>query len=106
MAWLLLLAAGVIEVAWALSLKPTNGFTRLWPTVVSIVLMFGAVYLLTLAVRDLPTGTAYAVFTSIGAIGTVVFGMVVSKDPVTLGRIIPIVLILAGVISLRLFGES
>jgi quaternary ammonium compound-resistance protein SugE len=106
MAWLLLLAAGVIEVAWALSLKPTNGFTRLWPTVISIVLMFAAVYLLTLAVRDLPTGTAYAVFTGIGAVGTVVFGMIVAKDPVTLGRIIPILLILTGVVSLRFFGES
>lgn len=107
MSWLLLIAAGVVEVAWALSLKPTQGFTRVGPTVVSLVFMMGAVYLLTLAVRSLPIGTAYAVFTGIGAVGTVLFGIIVAGDPPTLGRLGPIALIVTGIILLRIFaGEA
>lgn len=104
MAWILLLAAGVIEVAWALSLEPTHGFTRLWPSVVSLALMAGAAFLLTLAVRDLPTGTAYAVFTGMGAVGAVLFGIVLRGDPPTPGRLGPLAVIVAGVVLLRLFG--
>jgi quaternary ammonium compound-resistance protein SugE len=106
MTWLLLFAAGIVEISWALSLKPTNGFTRLWPTVLSIILMFGAVYLLTLAMRSLPVGTAYAVFTGIGSVGTVLFGILVAHDPPTLTRLGPIALILTGVVLLRLFAET
>lgn len=107
MSWLLLIAAGVVEVAWALSLKPTQGFTRFAPTVVSLILMMGAVYLLTLAVRGLPIGTAYAVFTGIGAVGTVLIGIVVAGDPPTLGRLGPIALIVTGIVLLRIFaGET
>ncbi|ALG15449.1 DMT family transporter [Kibdelosporangium phytohabitans] len=106
MAWLVLLAAGVVEVAWALSLKPTEGFTRLGPTVLSLVLMCAAVYLLTVAVRTLPIGTAYAVFTGIGAAGTVVVGILVSGDPPTFARIGPIVLIVSGVVLLRVLAEG
>lgn len=105
MAWLLLLAAGIVEVAWALSLKPTQGFTKLWPTVVAPVLMCAAVYLLTLAVRTLPIGSAYAVFTGIGAAGTVTVGILVAGDPPTLSRLGPITLILSGVVLLHLFAE-
>jgi quaternary ammonium compound-resistance protein SugE len=106
MTWLLLLAAGTVEVAWALSLKPTDGFTRPWPTVLSAALMLAAVYLLTLAMRGLPVGTAYAVFTGIGSVGTVTFGILVAGDPPTLARLGPIALILAGVVLLRLFAEG
>ena len=105
MTWLLLVVAGFVEITWALSLKPTNGFTRLWPTVLSIVLMFAAVYLLALAMRSLPVGTAYAVFTGIGSVGTVLFGIIVAGDPPSPTRLGPIALILTGIILLRLFSD-
>ena len=106
MAWLFLLAAGCVEVAWALSIEPTKGFTRFWPTVLCFVLGVGAVYLLTFALRTLPIGTAYAVFTGIGAVGTVVLGILVSGDPATPGRLISISLVVVGVVSLRLFSGA
>jgi quaternary ammonium compound-resistance protein SugE len=99
--WWWLLAAGVVEIAWAMSIKPTEGFTRLWPTVLSVVLMGLAAFLLSVAVRDLPTGTAYAVFTGIGAVGAVALGIVVNRDPVTAGRIAALVLISSGVVLAR-----
>ncbi|MBV8933897.1 MAG: multidrug efflux SMR transporter [Kutzneria sp.] len=105
MPWLLLVGAGLFEVAWALSLKPTDGFTRLWPTALSMALLLAAVFLLTIAVRTLPIGTAYAVFTGIGAVGTVTVGIVVAGDPPTLNRLGPIALIVSGVVLLRLFAE-
>ncbi|MEV3934498.1 multidrug efflux SMR transporter [Glycomyces sp. NPDC049804] len=101
MSWWWLLAAGVVEIAWAMSIKPTEGFTRLWPTVLSVVLMGLAAFLLSVAVRDLPTGTAYAVFTGIGAVGAVVLGIIVNRDPVTAGRIAALVLISSGVVLAR-----
>lgn len=101
MSWWWLLAAGVVEIAWAMSIKPTEGFTRLWPTVLSVALMGLAAFLLSTAVRDLPTGTAYAVFTGIGAVGAVVLGIVVNRDPVTAGRIAALVLISSGVVLAR-----
>lgn len=104
MAWIFLLAAGCVEAVWALSIEPTKGFTRLWPTVLCAALGVSSVYLLTYALRALPIGTAYAVFTSIGVVGTVLPGIVIFHDPATAGRLIPIALIVAGVVSLRLFG--
>ena len=106
MAWLFLLAAGCVEVAWALSIEPTKGFTRFWPTVLCFVLGVGAVYLLTFALRTLPIGTAYAVFTGIGAVGTVALGILVFGDPASAGRLVPIALIVVGVVSLRLFSGA
>lgn len=106
MAWIFLLAAGCVEVAWALSIEPTHGFTRPGPTVRCALLGVASVYLLTLALRSLPIGTAYAVFTGIGAIGAVLFGILISGDPATAGRLIPIALIVAGVVGLRLFGGA
>ena len=104
MSWIFLLVAGLVEVAWALSIEPTDGFTRSLPTIRCAILGVFSVYLLTLALRDLPIGTAYAVFTGIGAIGTVLLGILLSNDPATPGRLIPIALIISGVIGLRLFG--
>ena len=104
MAWLFLLAAGCVEVAWILSIEPTNGFTQLWPTLRCAALGASSVYLLTFALRTLPIGTAYAVFTSIGAVGTVLLGILVFNDSATAGRLIPIALIVIGVVTLRLFG--
>ncbi|WP_419993361.1 DMT family transporter [Streptomyces boninensis] len=102
MAWLTLLAAGIVEVVWAQSIKPTNGFTRLWPTVVSILLGGAAVYLLARAMRDLPVGTAYAVFTGIGTIGAIALGVLIQHDPLSYGRIGALVLIVAGLALARL----
>jgi quaternary ammonium compound-resistance protein SugE len=104
MAWVFLVFAGCVEVTWALSIEPTRGFTRPLPTLLCAALGVGAVYLLTVALRTLPIGTAYAVFTGIGAVGTVTLGIVLGGDPASAGRLIPISLIVAGVIGLRLFG--
>ena len=104
MAWIFLLAAGCVEVAWALSIEPTKGFTRPLPTVLCFVLGVTAVYLLTHALESLPIGTAYAVFTGIGAVGTVGLGILIMDDPATAGRLIPLALIFSGIVSLRLFS--
>jgi quaternary ammonium compound-resistance protein SugE len=104
MAWVFLLLAGCAEVAWALSIEPTRGFTRLWPTLLCAALGVSAVYLLTIALRTLPIGTAYAVFTGIGAAGTVTLGIALGGNPATAGRLVPIALIVTGVVGLRLFG--
>jgi quaternary ammonium compound-resistance protein SugE len=101
-AWLALLAAGLLEIAWALGLKYSDGLTRFWPTaltVVAIVLSFG---LMALALRSLPFGTAYAIWTGIGAAGSIIVGMLVfseSADPV---RILCLTLIVAGMVGLKL----
>ncbi|MBC3983212.1 multidrug efflux SMR transporter [Streptomyces sp. AC536] len=101
MSWLLLLAAGAVEVAWSQSIKPTAGFTRPLPTLVCFLLAAGAVYLLSLAMRDLPVGTAYAVFTGIGAIGAIALGIALHGDPVSAGRVAALALIIAGVALAR-----
>ncbi|MGW5053676.1 DMT family transporter [Actinokineospora sp. NPDC004072] len=98
MSWLLLVLAGLVEVAWSQSIKPTENFTRLWPTVLCFLLATGAVYLLSKAMDGIPVGTAYAVFTGIGAVGAVVLGVVVHRDPVTAGRAVALGLILGGVV--------
>lgn len=104
MAWLFLIAAGCVEVAWALSIEPTKGFTRPWSTALCFVLGASAVYLLTFALRTLPIGTAYAVFTGIGSVGTVALGILLFGDPATAGRLVPIALIVGGIVALRLFA--
>jgi quaternary ammonium compound-resistance protein SugE len=106
MAWLFLLAAGLVEVAFALSIEPTKGFTKPLQTALCFVLGAGSIYLLTHALKTLPIGTAYAVFTGIGAIGTVVLGIVLAGDPATLGRLVPIALIVVGIIALKLFSAA
>ena len=104
MAWVFLLLAGIVEVAWALSIEPTKGFTRPGPTLLCFLLGASSVYLLTFALRSLPIGTAYAVFTGIGSVGTVTLGMLLFGDPVTLARVGPIALIVIGIVSLRLLS--
>jgi quaternary ammonium compound-resistance protein SugE len=102
MAWWLLFVAGLLEVAWAIGLKYTDGFTRLWPSVGTLAAMALSVLLLALAMRSLPVGTAYAVWTGIGAVGTVVLGIVLFGEPATAMRIACIVLIVAGIVGLKL----
>jgi len=102
MAWFLLIIAGLLEVGWAVGLKYTEGFTRLWPSVGTITAMIVSLLLLGLAIKTLPVGTAYAVWTGIGAMGTVILGIVLLGDPATLGRLVCVALILAGVVGLKL----
>lgn len=102
MPWLFLLAAGCVEVAWALSIEPTDGFTRPWPTALCFVLGASAVYLLTHSLDSLPIGTAYAVFTGIGAVGTTTIGILLRGDLSTLGRLAALGLIVTGIVALRL----
>ncbi|MGE7386373.1 DMT family transporter [Streptomyces sp. NPDC004126] len=97
MNWLLLVAAGLVEVAWSQSIKPTAGFTRPLPTLLCFALAAVAVYLLSLAMQGLPVGTAYAVFTGIGAAGAITLGVVLHEDPVTPGRLLALALIIGGV---------
>ncbi|MDR3396043.1 MAG: quaternary ammonium compound efflux SMR transporter SugE [Pandoraea sp.] len=102
MAWILLVFAGLLEVAWAVGLKYTQGFSRLVPSVFTIVAMIGSVWLLALAVRSLPLGTAYAIWTGIGAIGAFILGIVLFGESASAARIASVTLILAGLVGLKL----
>lgn len=102
MAWVVLVVAGLLEVGWAVCLKYTRGFTALWPSVGFAVLMFFSVFLLGVALKSLPLGTAYAVWTGIGAVGTVVVGILVLGEPADPRRLVCIGLILAGIVGLKL----
>jgi quaternary ammonium compound-resistance protein SugE len=101
MAWITLFVAGVLEIGWAIGLKYTHGFTRLWPTIGTAVALVGSMLLLGLAVRTLPIGTAYAVWTGIGAAGTALLGLWLFQEPATAGRLLCIGLIVAGVLGLK-----
>lgn len=102
MAWIVLLVAGVFEIGWAVGLKYTAGFTRLWPTVGTGVALVASMGLLGVALRTLPLGTAYAVWTGIGTVGTAVLGIVLFREPASAVRLLCIGLIVAGIIGLRL----
>jgi quaternary ammonium compound-resistance protein SugE len=102
MNWILLILAGLLEVGWAIGLKYTEGFTRPVPTVLTLLSMGVSIGLLGLAVRTLPIGTAYAVWTGIGAAGTVIAGMAMLGEPVNVGRVVCVVLILSGIVGLKL----
>lgn len=102
MAWIILVLAGLFEIAWAVGLKYTEGFTRLWPTLGTLAAMAVSVGLLGVAMRTLPVGTAYAIWVGIGAVGTVVLGIVLMGDAANPGRLISLGLIIAGIIGLKL----
>jgi quaternary ammonium compound-resistance protein SugE len=104
MAWILLVMAGLLEIGWAIGLKYTKGFTELWPTVGTVVAMIASVSLLGIAMRTLPVGTAYAAWTGIGAIGTVMLGIVLFRESAEVGRLVCVALILAGIIGLKIAG--
>ncbi len=101
MAWLLLIIAGLLEVGWAIGLKYTEGFTRMWPSVFTIGAMVLSVVLLGVAMKSLPVGTAYAVWVGIGAIGTAILDMVLFTEPATAGRLASLGLIVAGIVGLK-----
>ncbi|BDT92850.1 MULTISPECIES: DMT family transporter [Nocardia] len=102
MNWVVLAAAGLVEIVWSQSIKPTENFTRLVPTLVCFLLGATAVYLLSRAMQTLPVGTAYAVFTGIGALGAITLGIVVHKDPLGIGRMLALALILGGIVLARI----
>jgi quaternary ammonium compound-resistance protein SugE len=102
MAWILLFAAGVLEIGWAIGLKYTEGFTRLGPSVATVATMAVSLLLLGLAVRTLPVGTAYAVWTGIGTVGTVLLGILLLGESAEPLRLLFIALIVAGVVGLKL----
>jgi quaternary ammonium compound-resistance protein SugE len=104
MAWTYLVVAGLLEIGWAIGLKYTEGFTRLWPSLGTLLAMVLSVLLLELAVRSLPVGTAYAVWTGIGACGTALLGMYLFAEPATALRFACIGLIVAGIVGLNVFG--
>lgn len=101
MAWVILFIAGLFEVGWAIGLKYTEGFTRLWPSVGTVAAMVASVVLLGWAMRTLPVGTAYAVWTGIGAVGTVALGIVLFQEPASAARLGCVALIVAGIVGLK-----
>lgn len=102
MAWLVLVLAGILEIGWAVGLKYTDGFTRFWPTVATLSAMIVSMTLLGLAVRNLPVGTAYAVWTGIGTVGTVLLGMLLLGEPADLPRLLFIAMIVVGIVGLKI----
>ncbi|MBU2499814.1 MAG: quaternary ammonium compound efflux SMR transporter SugE [bacterium] len=106
MAWIVLVVAGIFECAWAIGLKSSQGLTRLWPSVFTGVTMAISLYLLSVAMKTIPLGTAYAVWTGIGAIGVAALGMVLFGESREWMRLVCILLIVAGVVGLRVFSRS
>lgn len=102
MPWMLLTVAGLLEVGWAVGLKYTDGFSRPLPTVFTLAAMLASMWLLALAVRDIPLGTAYAVWTGIGAVGTAILGIVLLGEPATIARVACIGLVVGGIGGLKL----
>lgn len=106
MAWLILVVAGLLEVAWAIGLTYTRGFTKLWPSVFTALAIAASMYLLAVAARTLPIGTAYAVWVGIGAAGTAVLGVVLLKEPITAARIFFLLLLLVSIVGLKLAAPA
>ena len=106
MAWVILFFAGLFETGWAIGLKYTDGFTRLWPTVWTVFAMIVSLWLLGIAVKTLPVGTAYSVWVGVGAVGTVVLGIALLDEPANAARLISVGLIIAGIIGLKLASQA
>ena len=105
-AWAILVVAGLPEIVWAISMKHSQGFTRLWPTLVTIGAAWCSFWLLGHAVKVLPIGTAYAAWTGFGAVGAALLGIMLFNEPATAARIACIVLIVAGIVGLKLLGAD
>ena len=104
MAWVALVIAGLLEIGWAVGLKYTAGFTRLWPSVLTVGAMIASFGFLGVALRTLPLGTSYAVWTGIGTVGTVLFGIFVLREPATALRLLCVGMIVTGIVGLKLVG--
>lgn len=105
MHWIYLLIAGLFEVGWAIGLKLSHGFSQAIPSILTIIGMIASFYFLSLALKNLPLGTAYAIWTGIGTIGTVIFGILLFKEPVDTVRILCILLIISGITGLKLISN-
>ena len=105
MAWIYLFIAGLFEVVWAIGLKYTNGFTKLWPSVGTVVAMIISFYFLSTAVKTIPIGTGYAVWTGIGAVGTALLGIILFGESKEIIRIFFILLIVIGIVGLKIFSK-
>lgn len=105
MHWMYLFIAGLFEISWAVGLKFTHGFSQIIPSVLTVIGMIASFYFLALALKHLPLGTAYAIWTGIGTIGTVIFGIIIFKEPVTAMRLVCIALIVSGITGLKLLGH-
>jgi quaternary ammonium compound-resistance protein SugE len=106
MAWVILCVAGLFEVGWAIGLKYTEGFSRLWPTVWTALAMITSLWLLGLAMKSLPVGTAYSVWVGVGAVGTVILGIVLLDEPANTSRLVSMALIVAGIIGLKIASPA
>jgi len=102
MPWVILVIAGLFEVGWAIGLKYTEGFTRLWATLGTVLAMIVSLWLLGIAMKSLPVGTAYSVWVGVGAVGTVVLGIVLLDEPANALRLASVALIVAGIVGLKL----
>ena len=102
MSWIILVLAGLLEIGWAIGLKYTEGFTRFWPSVGTIVSMVVSIVMLGWAMKSLPVGTAYAVWVGVGAVGTAILGIVLFSEPANTGRLVSLGLIVLGIIGLKL----
>ena len=106
MAWIILFLAGLFEIGWAVGLKYTDGFTKLWPSVGTLASMGVSVFLLAIALKTLPLGTGYAVWTGIGTIGTVIFGVIVFGESTEILRLACIAMIIGGIVGLKLITSA
>ena len=106
MAWVVLVLAGLFEIGWAIGLKYTAGFTRVWPTIGTVLAMIISLGLLGVAMKSLPVGTAYAVWVGVGAVGTAIVGIVLLGEPSNTGRIVSLGLIIAGIVGLKLASPA
>ena len=106
MNWLILIVAGLLEVVWAITLKQTEGFTRLVPSLVTVGTMAASFYLLSVALRTLPLGTAYAVWVGIGAIGTAIAGILLFAEAITPLKLVSLVLVVAGIVGLKVTSAA
>ena len=106
MDWIILVIAGLFEIGWAIGLKYTESFTRLWPTIGTVLAMIISLWLLGIAMKSIPVGTAYSVWVGVGAVGTVILGIVLLGEPVNLARIISLILIITGIIGLKLSASA
>lgn len=106
MDWAILIVAGLFEAGWVVGLKYAEGFSRLWPTVWTVVSMAASLWLLGLATKTLPVGTAYSVWVGVGSVGSVALGILLFGEPANAGRLVSIALIVAGVVGLRLASEG
>ena len=106
MAWAILVLAGLFEVGWAIGLKYTEGFTRLWPTIWTVLAMIISLLLLGIAMKSLPVGTAYSIWVGVGAVGTVILGIVLLGEPVNAARLISVGFIVVGIVGLKLASPA